>query len=136
MSTQALALAIRALSPEGITRYDGQPPTGATMPWLVMNQSVPEIVTRSEADTPQGHRGSVLLTIAGGNEDAVLGRLDLVLPAFEGARVSAEGWLTSPLRRIGDVKVFPDPSVTLTSGLHPIVGKATFEYTVTALVAA
>lgn len=131
-AARALAVAIRALVPAGVAHHPGQAPTGAVLPWLVSNQSVPDIDSRSEAGTPHGQIGRVRLTAAGGNEDAVLAIVDKVIPAFEGARVAVDGWTTSPLRRIGDVRIYPDSEVTLTGGNHPIVGSALFEYTVTA----
>ena len=130
MSAKALAVAIRALAPSGVTKYDGQAPSGAAMPYLVVNQSVPDIDSRSEASTPHGRVGQVLLTVAGATEDAVLGRLDVILPAFEGARPVVAGWNVSPLRQVGLVRVYPDSTVTLPGGF-PMVGKATFEYAVT-----
>lgn len=132
-AAKALAVAIRALVPGSVTHYPGQPPTGATMPRLVTNQSVPGIVSRSEAGTPQARVGKVRLTAAAGTEDGTLALLDIVLPAFEGARVTAAGWITSPLQMVGDeARIYPDPDVTLTGGVHPVVGYAEFEYTVTA----
>lgn len=131
MSIRTLADAIRALVPVGITHHKGQAPTGAIPPWLVSNQSVPEVVSRSDASTPHARVGRVLLTVTGVTEDQTIVILDQVMPAFEGARVTAAGWLTSPLRQLGDVKIFPDFDVTLTGGTHPMVAKATFEYTVT-----
>lgn len=131
-ATKALAVAIRALVPAGVTHHVGQAPTGAVPPWVVSNQSVPDIDSRSEAGTPHGQIGRVRLTIAGGNEDATLTIADKVLPPFEGARVTAAGWVTSPLRRVGEVRIYPDADVTLLGGGHPVVGSALFEYTVTA----
>lgn len=128
----ALAVAVRALVPAGVTHYIGQAPTGATLPRLISNQSVPDIDSRSEAGTPHGQVGRVRLTAAAGTEVGALVLLDTVLPAFEGHRVTASGWVTSPLRRVGEVHVYPDTDVTLTGGLHPMVGSALFEYTVTA----
>lgn len=133
MSSRALAAAIRALVPTGVAnRYDGQAPGGAPLPRVVLNQSVPDIDSRSEAGTPQGQVGSVLVTMAASTEDAVLALADTVLAAFEGARVEVAGWLTSPLRRVGPVRTFPDLDVaTSATNTYPMVGKATFEYTVT-----
>lgn len=131
-AAKALAVAIRALVPGGVTPYVGQAPTGAVLPWLVSNQSVPDIDSRSEAGTPHGQVGRVRLTAAAGTENGTLDILDLVLPAFEGHRVAVAGWVTSPLRRVGEVRVYPDFDVTLTGGIHPVVGAALFEYTVTA----
>lgn len=131
-AAKALAVAVRALVPGGVTHHVGQAPTGAVLPWLVSNQSVPDIDSRSEAGTPHGQVGRVRLTAAAGTENGTLDLLDVVLPAFEGARVSVAGWVTSPLRRLGEVRVYPDIDVTPVSGLHPVVGAALFEYTVTA----
>lgn len=131
-AAKALAVAVRALIPVGVAHHVGQAPTGAVLPWLVSNQSVPDIDSRSEAGSPHGQVGRVRLTAAAGTENGTLDLLDLVLPVFEGARVSVAGWVTSPLRRVGEVRVYPDTDVTLTGGIHPVVGSATFEYTVTA----
>jgi hypothetical protein len=131
-ASKALALAVRALVPVGVTHYSGAAPAGAAMPRVVSNQSVPDVDSRSEAGGPLGQIGRVRLTVAAGTESGVLDLLDTVLPAFEGVRVSVTGWVTSPLRRVGEVRVYPDTDVTLTGGLHPVVGAALFEYTVTA----
>jgi hypothetical protein len=130
-AAKALAVAIRGLVPVGVTHYPGQATTGAVLPWLVSNQVVPDIDSRSEAGTPHGQIGRLTLTAAAGTESGVLDLLDVVLPAFEGHRVTATGWVTSPLRRVGEVRIYSDEDVTLTGGLHPQVGHATFEYTVT-----
>ena len=132
MSVKALAEAVRALAPASPPRFDGWAPTSAPLPRLVMNQSVPDIDSRSEASTPHAQVGSVLLTLVAGTESGVLILCDNVLPAFEGARPVVAGWNVSPLRRVGPVRIYADEDVTITaSGAHPMVGKATFEYTVT-----
>lgn len=132
MSVRALADAVRALAPVSPPRFDGWAPDGAPIPRLVMNQTVPDIDSRSEAGTAHAQVGSVLLTLVAGTETGVLILCDNVLPAFEEARVFVDGWNVSPLRRVGPVRVFPDDDVTITAtNTHPFVGKATFEYTVT-----
>lgn len=130
MSARTLADALRALVPATVTRYDGEAPSGATLPWVVRNVSIPDVDSRSEASTPQGRVGRLRLTFAGATENAVLTIADLVMPSLEGARPVAAGWDVSPLRQVGEVRIYPDTDVTLPTG-HPLVGSAMFEFTAT-----
>lgn len=131
-AARALAEAIRALVPAGVTHHPGHAPTGARPPWVVSNQSAPAIVERSEAGGPTARVGRVRLNFSGASEDAVLAVMDTVLPALEGARVTVAGWSTSPLRMVGEPRIYPDePTLTATGRL--MVGAAAFEYTVTAI---
>lgn len=132
MSVRALADAIRALAPATPPRFDGYAPSSAPIPRQILNQSVPDIDSRSEAGTPHAQVGSVLVTLVAATETGVLMLVDMVLPGFEGARPVVAGWSVSPLRRVGPVRIFADTDVPVTAtGLFPFVGKATFEYTVT-----
>jgi hypothetical protein len=131
VSVRALADAIRALAPASPQKFDGWAPTGAPLPRLVMNQEVPDVDSRSEASTPHGLVGRVLLTLVAGTETGVLILCDIVLPAFEGARPVVDGWNVSPLRQVGPVRIFADDVTVTATDARPMVGKATFEYTVT-----
>lgn len=128
-----LAAAVRALVPTGLNDFDGQAPDGAPLPRVVTNQSLPGVVTRSEAGTAHARTGSVLLTLAGASEESVAWLWDRLYPAFEGARITVAGWSTSPLRMLEDeLRIFPDWDAALTAtNTYPMVGKATFAYTVT-----
>lgn len=132
---KALAEAVRALvvTPAGVPRHNGQAPSSSTLPWVVVGQSLPGVVERTETGDPAARVGRVRVTIAGANEDAVLTIADVVVPSLEGARAQISGWATSPLRQVGELRVYPDDQPTLSSGVRPTVGAALFEYTVTAV---
>lgn len=130
MSALALAQAIRALVPDALRHYSGQVPNGqGTLPWVVSNQSLPSIVGRSLGSTPHARVGTVLLTVASTSETAVIDILDDLEGAFEGARVSVEGWQTSALEQYGDVHVFPDDVTVAGQPQRVTVGKVTYRYT-------
>lgn len=137
-SVRPLAAAVLALAPAQFPTFDGQASQSAGFPRVVVSQRLPGVVSRSEAGPEHARSGRVQVTLAAETEDGVRVMWDAVYPAFEGARVAAEGWLTSPLRMLeDDVRVYPDRDVTLPStNAHPVVAVATFAYTVTALPAA
>lgn len=132
MTARALADGIRALAPSLVPFHFGTAPASAELPWGVLNVSIPDVDARSLASTRQTLVGRVLVTIAAGTEDGVQIVGDAVLDAFEGARPVAEGWRVSPLRQVGEFRIFPDDDVVTTAtNLRPMVGKVTFEYTAT-----
>lgn len=130
-SARALTAAVDALVPSTPTKYRGEAPEGSAMPYTVANHHVPEVLERSEGGSVTGQVGRVLITAAGKTEESVLATLDTVIPALEGQVVTVTGWSTSPLRRVGQTRIYPDWTVTLTGGNHPIVGVAEFTYAVT-----
>lgn len=132
MSAIALAQALRALAPAGVTRFDGAVTgTSPALPWIVLGGSVPDVYSRSLARTGQANVGHLLVTVAAGNEDAALVIADKVLDAYEGVRPVADGWLVSPLEQLGDVKVFADDVVIAGTNRRVMVAKVTFSYTAT-----
>lgn len=132
-SAGTLVEAIAGLAPAQFPTFDGQAPSTAGFPRVILAHHLPGVVSRSEAGSVHGRAGRVVVTIASTSTTSVRVVWDAVFPAFDQARVSAEGWLTSPLRMLEDVlRVFPDRDVTLpSSNALAMVGVATFEYTVT-----
>ncbi len=130
-------VSLRTLSLEQGGRARGfcERPVGETgsspkLPWIVLNFTAPGVSERTLGGTPLAGPARLLVTIAGGNEDAVLIVLDKVLAAYEGARLAAAGWQCSPLEQRGDIKIFPDTVVIAETNRRVIVGKVTFETTV------
>lgn len=135
MTASALASAIYALAPSGVNLHRGQAvgtvDAPLTLPWLVVNQGLPDVPERSLASTPQAYVGTVLLTVAATSEQSALWLLDRALAAYEGARPTVAGWLVSPLEQVGDVKLFTDDVVVANVNRRVVVGKATLRYTAT-----
>lgn len=130
MSAVELATALHGLVPAGVTHYEGQPPSGAAMPWVVSSVSFPGVDSRSDAATPHAFVGRLRLTIAGGTEAAVQKLVDRAVLPLEGIVPVAAGWDLGPLLQLGEIRIYPDVDVTLQTG-HPMVGSATFEFTAT-----
>ena len=130
MSVRTLAQALRAPAPAGFDVHVGETGSSPKLPWIVLNFTAPGVSERTLGGTPLAGPARLLVTIAGGNEDAVLIVLDKVLAAYEGARLAAAGWQCSPLEQRGDIKIFPDTVVIAETNRRVIVGKVTFETTV------
>ncbi|MFD6163711.1 hypothetical protein ACFWFR_00865 [Oerskovia sp. NPDC060287] len=130
MSVRALAQALLALAPAGVSVHVGETPPSPTLPWAVLNFAAPGVSERSLTTAPLAGPARLLVTIAGANEDAVLIILEKVLAAYEGARLVVEGWQCSPVGQVGDVKIFPDDVVIASVNRRVVVGKLTLETTV------
>ena len=130
MSVRTLAQALRTLAPAGVDVHVGETGPSPKLPWIVLNFTAPGVSERSLTTASLAGPARLLVTIAGGNEDAVLIVLDKVLAAYEGARLAAVGWQASPLEQRGDIKLFPDTVVTAETNRRVVVGKVTFETTV------
>ena len=130
MSVRSLAQALRAPAPAGVDVHVGETGSSPKLPWIVLNFTAPGVAERALNGTPLAGPARLLVTIAGGNEDAVLIVLDKVLACYEGARLAAIGWQCSPLEQRGDVKIFPDTVVIAETNRRVVVGKVTFETTV------
>lgn len=130
MSVRTLAQALRARAPVGVSTHVGETSPNPTLPWIVLNFAAPGVSERSLNGTPLAGPARLLVTIAGGNEDAVLIVLDKVLAAYEGTRLAAIGWQCSPLEQRGDIKIFPDTVVIADTNRRVVVGKVAFETTV------
>lgn len=127
MSVRTLAQALRALAPAGVNVHVGETGHNPTLPWIVLNFTAPGVSERTLGGTPLAGPARLLVTIAGGNEDAVLIILDKVLASCESARLAAAGWQCSPLEQRGDIKIFPDTVVIAETNRRVVVGKVTFE---------
>lgn len=143
-SVQPLADAINALAPAQFATYDtnaaesewvnqaARDADGVVFPRAILTHRLPGVVTRSEAGTVHARSGSVQVTMAAASGDGIRIMWDAIYPAFEGARVTAAGWLTTPLRMLeDDLRTFVDRDVPVSGSTYPVVGVATFGYTVT-----
>ena len=128
-----LAAAINALAPEAYPVFDGDA-TGASFPRVVLTHRLPGVVARGESGDPHALGGQVQVTFSAATAAGVRTMWDVIFPAFEGARVAADGWLTTPLRMVEDnVRTYVDRDVTVpVANVYPVVGVVTFAYTVAA----
>lgn len=128
---QGLAAAISELLPTGLTWHVGQAPTGTVAPpWGIQSHHLPAVVERGASSVALSRLGEVRLTVATPHEQSSRAWLERAVDALEGARITAPGWRTSPLRQVGTIRVYPDRDATLTAtNSHLIVGAVAFEYT-------
>ena len=123
-----LVTALRAVAPAGINSYPSEAPSEATLPWLVLNITLPDSTT-SEAGEHLAGTGSLLVTVATLTEDATVVWVDKVLAAWRGKKLAVPGWQVGTLLQRGEVVTFPD-TVTITNTNRRVsVAKVRFTFT-------
>lgn len=130
----ALAAAVLALYPDGVTVYDGQvvAPDGVTVPtppWVHVTIAIPAVSERSMARPGHLHRVTIRSLVYGLNATAVR-RVADKLDALEGARPVAAGWSTSPLEQVNTREPVEDQDVTVTgTNRHPMYAVVEHSFT-------
>lgn len=139
MSILVLTDAIEALFPTG-TRFEAVKPNEdgeyveTMFPWTVARVQLPDTRSRALAGTRHAQRVRVSVTVAGVTFTSVRVIVDKLDPRLEGARATAKGWATSPLRRLNVRDITEDDSMTLTTAnRHPVFTVLEYELTATKL---
>jgi hypothetical protein len=115
----------------GTRAYDGQV-LGDPDHFVVVNQRIPDPSSRSEARTRLAHWCLVRATVTGVAAQQVRNTAQQVIDALEGKRVTASGWLTSPLELLNTREPVEDRDAgKLASGRYPMFAVLEFEYTAT-----
>lgn len=154
MSAQALATGVLALftaggfvvvssagdpgaTPTKVRAYDGQVvkadnATSSPVTFVVVNQQIPNVTTRSLARTRQAHTCRVRVTCTAPTAGGVRSRAQETIDALEGRRPTATGWSTSPLALVNAREPLEDREVApATGGRYPMFAVLEFEYTAT-----
>lgn len=111
----------------GTRAYDGATPLTAALPFVAVQQSLPQVSSRTEARTRLAHRCYVRVTVTGKASQQVRQEAQRVVDALDGKRVDATGWLTSPIELFNTRPLEVDRDVSS----HPVFTVLEFEYTAT-----
>lgn len=137
MSILALTDAIEALFPAD-THFEAVKPNekgqylDSLFPWTVARVQIPDTRTRALAGARHAQRVRVTVTIAGMTYTSVRVIANRLDPVLDGARPSAVGWSTSPLRLVNVRPLGEDDSMTLTTAnRHPVFTVLEYELTAT-----
>jgi hypothetical protein len=122
-----LVEALRSLAPSGIIAHAGEAPSDATLPWLVLNMTLPDS-ERTEGGHTAG-TGELLVTVAGLTEDQTILWADRAVHAWRGARVTVPGWQVGALVQRDDVAMFPDDVTIASTNRRVQVAKIHFAFT-------
>jgi len=112
----------------GNRAYDGEAPSTAALPFVAVQQSIPNVWSRSMTRTRQAHRCVIRATVTGKASQQVRQVAQKVIDALDGKRPTAAGWLTSPVELFNTRPLDVDRDVTTS---HPVYTVLEFEYTAT-----
>ncbi len=130
MSIISLVKAVRAVAPTDTPAvvYEGEAPSDATLPWIVLNVTLPDSQV-SEAGVHTAGTGDLQVTVAALTEDQSIILTDKVLASYRGARVDASGWNVGSLRQVGGIAAFPDTVTVTGTNRRVAVTKTHFAFT-------
>lgn len=155
MTAQALASGVLALFTAGgflvvssagdpgtapattVRAFDGQvvrADNAASSPvtFVVVNQQIPNVTSRSLARTRQAHLCRVRVTCTAPTAGGVRKRAQEAIDALEGKRPTATGWSTGPVALVNAREPVEDREVAApTGGRYPMFAVLEFEYTAT-----
>jgi len=139
VSVRVLGAAVLALlnpveTLTGLEVYDNRADATANGAWFVLTQNLPRVSARGEAGPVHGHRCTVRVLLVNQTASGVRKLADYVVDALEGARPSAAGWQTTPLRQFNEVTPYDDTDFTNPkTNLRYMVGVLEYEFTATRL---
>lgn len=125
------------LTPTKPRAFDGQVvkadnAAAAPVTFVVVNQQIPNVTSRSLARTRQAHTCRVRVTCTAPTAGGVRNRAQETVDALEGRRPTATGWATGPLVLVNAREPQEDREVAApTGGRYPMFAVLEFEYTAT-----
>ena len=120
----------------GLRAFDGQTigdADGVLPPaFIVVNQSIPDVWSRSLGRSRQAHRCLIRVTVTAGTAEGVRTVAQDVVDGLEGARPVTAGWSVSPIELFNTRPPEPDRDVDPGhGGRYPMFSVLEFEYTAT-----
>lgn len=116
----------------GLRAFDGQVPGTAPAAFVVVNQTLPDVWSRSMGRSRQAHRCLVRVTVTAGTAQGVRSIAQTVVDGLEGRRPVATGWSSSPLELLNTRAPTEDRDVDPGSGgRYPMFSVLEFVFTAT-----
>lgn len=112
--------------------FDGQVPGTAPLAFIVVNQHIPDVVSRSLGRSRQAHRCLVRVTVTAGTAQGVREIAQDVIDGLEGSRPLTTGWSVTALELLNTREPTEDRDVDPGhGGRYPMFTVLEFEYTAT-----
>lgn len=116
----------------GLRAFDGQVPGTAPAAFIVVNQTIPDVWSRSLGRSRQAHRCLVRVTVTAGTAEGVRLVAQDVVDGLEGRRPVTPGWSVSPIELLNTRAPAEDRDVDPGSGgRYPMFSVLEFVYTAT-----
>ena len=116
----------------GLRAFDGQVPGSAPAAFVVVNQTIPDVWSRSLGRSRQAHRCLVRVTVTAGTAEGVRQVAEDVIDGLEGRRPVTPGWSVSPIELLNTRAPVEDRDVDPGSGgRYPMFSVLEFVYTAT-----